>query len=62
MWTGHSWTSPEGDEFFVKYIADEYGYRVVESNAVPRDANGLAADGNQGSFSGEGGDDGGAEE
>ncbi|XP_068214468.1 uncharacterized protein [Palaemon carinicauda] len=49
----YSWTSPEGSEFYVKYIADENGYRVVESNAIPVDADGVAADGNQGSFSGE---------
>ncbi|XP_071534956.1 uncharacterized protein [Panulirus ornatus] len=47
----YSWTSPEGEEFYVKYVADEDGYRVVESNAVPIDADGVAADGNQGSFS-----------
>ncbi|XP_063589686.1 cuticular protein 47Eg-like [Penaeus indicus] len=45
----YSWTSPKGDKFFVKYIADNNGYRVVESNAVPV-TNGVAADGNQGSF------------
>ncbi|XP_076028412.1 uncharacterized protein LOC143017507 [Oratosquilla oratoria] len=31
----YSWTSPDGTEFFVKYVADKFGYRVVESNAVP---------------------------
>ncbi|XP_071534584.1 uncharacterized protein [Panulirus ornatus] len=46
----YSWTSPEGDEFSVKYVADEDGYRVVESNAVPTNPDGVAADGNQGSF------------
>ncbi|XP_037781211.1 cuticular protein 47Eg-like [Penaeus monodon] len=45
----YSWTSPEGDKFFIKYIADKNGYRIVESNAVPV-TNGVAADGNQGSF------------
>ncbi|XP_047481066.1 cuticular protein 47Eg-like [Penaeus chinensis] len=45
----YSWTSPNGEKFFVKYIADDDGYRVVESNAVPV-INGVAADGNQGSF------------
>ncbi|XP_047481067.1 cuticular protein 47Eg-like [Penaeus chinensis] len=45
----YSWTSPNGEKFFVKYIADDNGYRVVESNAVPI-TNGVAADGNQGSF------------
>ncbi|XP_066957283.1 uncharacterized protein [Macrobrachium rosenbergii] len=53
-----SWTSPEGEEFFVKYIADEHGYRIVESNAVPVSADGVAADGNQGSFTSEEGDEG----
>ncbi|XP_045114094.1 uncharacterized protein LOC123506233 [Portunus trituberculatus] len=47
----YSWTSPEGEEFYVKYVADELGYRVVESNAVPEDGNGVKADGNQGAFS-----------
>ncbi|XP_064102134.1 uncharacterized protein LOC135212533 [Macrobrachium nipponense] len=61
--TGHkvegsySWTSPEGTEFYVKYIADELGYRIVESNAVPISSGGVAADGNQGSFSGEEGEE-----
>ncbi|XP_068214624.1 uncharacterized protein [Palaemon carinicauda] len=50
----YSWTSPEGDEFYVKYIADEDGYRVVDSNAVPVSHDGVKADGNQGSFGGEG--------
>ncbi|KAG7170540.1 cuticular protein 47Eg-like [Homarus americanus] len=45
----YSWKSPEGVEYFVKYIADGDGYRIVESNAVP--VNGEeAADGTQGSF------------
>ncbi|KAK7075532.1 hypothetical protein SK128_026421 [Halocaridina rubra] len=53
----YSWTSPEGEEFYVKYVADENGYRIVESNAVPVSHDGVAADGNQGSFSsGEGGE------
>ncbi|XP_042219387.1 uncharacterized protein LOC121864430 [Homarus americanus] len=46
----YSWTSPEGEEFYVKYVADEHGYRVVESNAVPISSWGAKADGNQGSF------------
>ncbi|KAA0201320.1 hypothetical protein HAZT_HAZT006000 [Hyalella azteca] len=41
------WTSPEGTEFFVRYVADEFGYRVVESNALQRSAHGQLADGNQ---------------
>nr|XP_045597527.1 cuticular protein 47Eg-like [Procambarus clarkii] len=54
----YSWTSPEGVEFFVKYVADENGYRVLDSNAVPVSSWGARADGNQGSFvdyEGEGG-------
>ncbi|XP_042872964.1 uncharacterized protein LOC122253741 [Penaeus japonicus] len=46
----YSWTSPEGLEFYVKYVADEDGYRVMESNAVPVNHDGMAADGNQGAF------------
>merc|ERR1712055_370893 len=46
----YRWTSPEGDEFYVKYVADEDGYRIVESNAVPVNHDGVAADGNQGAF------------
>ncbi|XP_047481357.1 larval cuticle protein 2-like [Penaeus chinensis] len=57
----YSWTSPEGEEFYVKYVADEDGYRVVESNAVPVSHDGVRADGNQGAFGegeGEGGEGG----
>ncbi|XP_063589782.1 uncharacterized protein LOC134766786 [Penaeus indicus] len=46
----YSWTSPEGEEFHVKYVADEDGYRVLESNAVPVNHDGTAADGSQGAF------------
>nr|XP_027224424.1 cuticular protein 47Eg-like [Penaeus vannamei] len=46
----YSWTSPEGEEFHVQYVADEDGYRVLESNAVPVNHDGMAADGNQGAF------------
>ncbi|XP_071534583.1 uncharacterized protein [Panulirus ornatus] len=46
----YSWTSPEGVEFYVKYVADEDGYRVLESNAIPISSYGARADGNQGSF------------
>ncbi|KAK8720898.1 hypothetical protein OTU49_013044 [Cherax quadricarinatus] len=46
----YSWTSPEGIEFYVKYVADEDGYRVLESNAVPVSSWGAKADGTQGSF------------
>ena len=49
-----SWTSPEGEEFHVSYVADELGYRVMESNAVPENSEGLKADGNQGAFEDEG--------
>ncbi|XP_068214664.1 cuticular protein 47Eg-like [Palaemon carinicauda] len=46
----YSWTSPEGTEFFVRYVADDDGYRVVESNAVPATDDGVRANGQQGSF------------
>ncbi|CAL4078454.1 unnamed protein product, partial [Meganyctiphanes norvegica] len=46
----YSWTSPEGIEFYVRYVADADGYRIVESNAVPINHDGVAADGNQGAF------------
>ncbi|XP_037780972.1 larval cuticle protein 2-like [Penaeus monodon] len=55
----YSWTSPEGEEFYVRYVADEDGYRVLESNAVPVSHGGAQADGNQGAFGegeGEGGE------
>ncbi|KAK8720880.1 hypothetical protein OTU49_013037, partial [Cherax quadricarinatus] len=51
VFTGsYSWTSPEGVKYFVKYIADDDGYRVLESNAVPATADGVSANGAQGSF------------
>ncbi|XP_076028415.1 uncharacterized protein LOC143017510 [Oratosquilla oratoria] len=43
----YSWTSPDGTEFFVKYVADKFGYRVVESNAVPFTGAGVSANGRQ---------------
>jgi len=46
----YSWTSPEGAEFFVKWIADKNGYRVLDSNAIPIGLDGIAADGFQGAF------------
>merc|ERR1712106_183624 len=46
----YSWTSPEGAEFFVKWIADKNGYRVLDSNAIPIGVDGIAADGFQGAF------------
>ena len=42
--------SPEGVEFFVSYVADEDGFRIVDSNAVPVSSAGVRADGTQGSF------------
>merc|ERR1719315_277085 len=48
----YTWESPEGITFVVKYIADELGYRVLESNAVPS-GNGLRSDGNQGDLDGD---------
>ncbi|XP_066957237.1 uncharacterized protein [Macrobrachium rosenbergii] len=32
----YSWTAPNGNEYFVKYEADQFGYRVVDDNVVPR--------------------------
>ncbi|KAK7050066.1 hypothetical protein SK128_027581 [Halocaridina rubra] len=52
----YRWESPEGIEFVVRYIADEKGYRVLESNAVPS-ANGVAADGEQADLEGDEDDD-----
>ncbi|XP_050702000.1 uncharacterized protein LOC126988169 [Eriocheir sinensis] len=49
----YSWTSPEGEKFFVKYIADRHGYRILESNAVPATQGGVKADGRQVPFSSE---------
>ncbi|XP_045114184.1 uncharacterized protein LOC123506291 [Portunus trituberculatus] len=49
----YRWRSPEGDEYFVRYVADDDGYRVLESNAVPVTADGTPANGAQGSFSSE---------
>merc|ERR1712198_659814 len=48
----YSWESPEGVTFLVRYIADDKGFRVVESNAVPT-ANGLIANGEQGDLYGD---------
>merc|ERR1712142_948255 len=42
----YSWTSPEGEEFHVKYVADEKGYRAY-SDAIPEDHDGVAANGEQ---------------
>merc|ERR1712212_29397 len=46
----YSWISPEGTEYFVSYIADDDGFRIVDSNAVPVSVGGVRADGHQGSF------------
>ncbi|XP_071534955.1 cuticular protein 47Eg-like [Panulirus ornatus] len=46
----YRWTSPEGVDYFVKYVADASGFRVLDSNAVPTTAKGVRADGSQGSF------------
>ncbi|XP_045113989.1 uncharacterized protein LOC123506147 [Portunus trituberculatus] len=48
----YKWESPEGTEYVVKYIADDKGYRVLESNAVPS-ANGLSATGEQADLEGD---------
>ncbi|XP_076028393.1 larval cuticle protein 3-like [Oratosquilla oratoria] len=46
----YRWKSPEGIEYFVTYVADDDGYRVIESNAVPVSGAGVRADGAQGAF------------
>ncbi|XP_068214660.1 uncharacterized protein [Palaemon carinicauda] len=46
----YSWVAPGGTRYFVRYIADDDGYRVLESNAVPATAFGIRANGQQGSF------------
>ncbi|ROT70064.1 cuticle protein CB5 [Penaeus vannamei] len=48
----YKWESPEGIEFVVKYIADDKGFRVLESNAVPS-AGGVRADGEQADLDGD---------
>ncbi|XP_066956422.1 cuticle protein CP575-like [Macrobrachium rosenbergii] len=52
----YTWESPEGTEYVVKYVADEKGYRVVESNAVPS-AGGVLAGGEQADLEGDEDDD-----
>jgi len=52
----YKWESPEGIEFVVKYIADDKGYRILESNAVPS-ANGVEASGRQADLEGDDDDD-----
>ncbi|KAF2364147.1 Insect cuticle protein [Trinorchestia longiramus] len=49
----YSWTSPEGDNFVVQYVADEKGFRILNSNAVPVDSDGVRADGGQGDLDGD---------
>ncbi|XP_076028427.1 uncharacterized protein LOC143017523 [Oratosquilla oratoria] len=46
----YSFTDPDGNTHFVKWVADEDGYRVIESNAVPATLDGVQANGAQGSF------------
>ncbi|XP_064101929.1 uncharacterized protein LOC135212455 [Macrobrachium nipponense] len=46
----YTWTAPDGTQFFVRYIADDDGYRVLDSNAIPVSPFGLRANGQQGSF------------
>merc|ERR1711970_934953 len=48
----YSWQSPEGTTFVVRYIADDKGFRVIESNAIPT-AHGLRANGEQGDLDGD---------
>ncbi|XP_068214639.1 cuticle protein CP575-like [Palaemon carinicauda] len=31
----YSWVAPDGDEYYVKYVADHNGYRIVDDNVVP---------------------------
>ncbi|CAL4095633.1 unnamed protein product, partial [Meganyctiphanes norvegica] len=46
----YTFTDDEGNQQFVKYVADEDGYRILESNVVPATIDNVRADGNQGSF------------
>merc|ERR1712058_93094 len=46
----YRWTDDDGNDFYVSYVADEDGYRIVESNAVPVTRDGVAANGHQGAF------------
>ncbi|XP_027230122.2 cuticle protein CP575-like [Penaeus vannamei] len=32
----YSWVAPDGNEYHVKYVADRFGYRIVDDNVVPR--------------------------
>ncbi|KAA0201321.1 Cuticle Protein CPR RR Uncl [Hyalella azteca] len=31
----YKWTSPDGEEHYVKYVADRNGYRVLDTDALP---------------------------
>merc|ERR1739838_564521 len=44
----YKWEDPLGNTHFVTYVADEDGYRVVDSDVVPATVAGVRADGNQG--------------
>merc|ERR1712220_30805 len=46
----YKWEDDLGNTHFVTYVADEDGYRVVDSDVVPATVDGVRADGNQGSF------------
>merc|ERR1712183_795552 len=46
----YKWTDPAGNQLYVTYVADNHGYRVVDSNVVPITVGGIRADGAQGSF------------
>ena len=41
------WEDPLGNTHFVTYVADEDGYRVVDSDVIPATVAGVRADGNQ---------------
>ncbi|XP_042872952.1 uncharacterized protein LOC122253732 [Penaeus japonicus] len=32
----YSWVAPDGNEYHVKYVADRFGYRVVDDNVLPK--------------------------
>merc|ERR1712220_40045 len=46
----YKWEDDLGNTHFVTYVADEDGYRVVDSDVIPATVDGVLADGNQGSF------------
>jgi len=47
----YKWEDDLGNTHFVTYVADEDGYRVVDSDVVPATVDGVRADGNQVSIS-----------